>query len=286
MGRIMSDAEIRRRKKVQGNISRTTSTLGLAGVGVGGAAALAARKPGALKAIQNLPKMKGTTEQGLKDAGLYTSLASGGIGGVGGYNFAAYTNAESRKRKQLAPVKKELGMDMGYYGEEGNQVKLPEIKVPIEKAWSPSANNYDSERSRKKRSKTYENAALVGAGAGGAYTASQGMKAVGEAKKVKPRTMVETETHARGHQVPKGVPQGANKPFRLAEQSAVPTKHLAPALKHGGKAAAGVAGVAAAAGIHGSLKRKRKGSWQPYAKRATTSAFGIDHHVGTEWTAP
>ncbi len=102
--RIMSDAEIRRRKKVQGTTSKTTSTLGLAGFGIG-AATIAASKgkgaPGRLKAIRKVPGLKKATPEKLKDAGLYTSLTSGGIGSVGGYNFAAYTNAESRKRKTM-----------------------------------------------------------------------------------------------------------------------------------------------------------------------------------------
>ena len=113
MGRLMSDAEIKRRKKVQGRISQTTSTLGLAGVTVGTAAVLASKKPGSLKRMRKLPGQEKLTADKLKDAGLYTSLASGGIGGVGGYNFAAYTNAESRKRTMIQPkkpVKKSAGV--------------------------------------------------------------------------------------------------------------------------------------------------------------------------------
>ena len=42
----------------------------------------------------------------LKDAATGVGVVSGGIGGVGGYNFAAYTNAESRKKK--AVVKRDV----------------------------------------------------------------------------------------------------------------------------------------------------------------------------------
>lgn len=114
--RSMSDAELRHRKKIQGRISQTTSTLGLTGVGIGGAAVLASKKPGALRAMQKLPKAKNLSADKLKDAGLYTSLASGGIGGVGGYNFAAYTNAES-KRKQPVRKSEEGFLDTPVFGE-------------------------------------------------------------------------------------------------------------------------------------------------------------------------
>jgi hypothetical protein len=100
VNRLMSDAEIRRRKKVQGTTSKITSTLGLTGVGLGAGALLASRKPQSVKHLKKIPGVKGKhiKEQKLKNAGLYTSLASGGVSGVAGYNFAAYTNAESRKR--------------------------------------------------------------------------------------------------------------------------------------------------------------------------------------------
>ena len=281
MARNMSDAEIRRRKKVQGNITRTTSTLGLAGVGVGTAAALASKKPGALKAVRKVPGLKNATAPGLKDAGLYTSLGSGGIGGVGGYNFAAYTGAESRKRKQA--VTKSMGVEMGYFGEEGHPIKLPEIKVPIEKAWSPTASNYDSEGSRQKRAKKYESGALVTAGGAGAYSASEGRKAVRAGKNAKPLDMAHGEVKSANKAGDQRFHPKFTSPGNIAHEKAVPVSAARAGLRHAGKSAAGAAVVAGAVGAHGALKRKRKGSWQPYAKRDATSAFGIDH---TEWTAP
>jgi len=105
--RVMSDAEIRRRKKVQGHISQTTSTLGLTSLGLLGAS-VATKKPGsrtygALKRIPQLKKIETPSQMSgkLKDASLATSVTAGGIGGVGGYNFAAYTAAESKKKKQI-----------------------------------------------------------------------------------------------------------------------------------------------------------------------------------------
>lgn len=234
---LMSDAEMRRRQKLQGKIGRTTSTLGLAGVGLAGAGALAAHKPGLLRKIPKLkeasPEKLHQTGEKLKNAAFYTGITSGGIGGVGGFNQASIYSAESRKRKQTVPVKKELGMDMGYFGDEG-----------IAKAWSPEASKFDSEASREKRNKHYQTATVAAGGAAGAFGASEGIKAVKALRK--PETTRTLENTAR-------------------------------ALHHGGRAAGGLAAVGAAAGAHHALKRKREGSWKPYAKRDTTSAFGIEH---------
>jgi hypothetical protein len=269
---LMSDAEIRRRKKLQGQISHTTSTMGLSALGVTGAAALAARKPGVLRAVQKIPKLHNVTPQKMKETAVTTGLISGGIGGVGGYNFAAYTGAESRKRK-LAPVKKGMymGLEMGHYGEEGHPVELPEIKVPIEKAWTPVANNYDSEGARHKRAKGYQGAALVGSGAAGAYAASEGTKAVKTARKLK---VIPKAGELRDQVQTKGgsLATRVGKPFRALDYDVVK-----PALKHGGKALTGAAAAGAAVGAHRALKRKEQGSWQPYAKRDNVSAFGVDH---------
>lgn len=235
---LMSDAEMRRRQKLQGKIGRTTSTLGLAGVGLAGAGALAAHKPGLLRKIPKLkeasPEKLHQTGEKLKNAAFYTGITSGGIGGVGGFNQASIYSAESRKRKQTVPVKKELGMDMGYFGDEG-----------IAKAWSPEASKFDSEASREKRSKHYQTATVAAGGAAGAFGASEGVKAVKAARKLK---------GAAGANLVAG-----------------------PVLHHGGRAAGGLAAVGAAAGAHHALKRKREGSWKPYAKRDSTSAFGVDH---------
>ena len=85
----------------------------------------------------------------------------------------------------------------------------------------------------------------------------------------------------------KGVPGKAEVSARAARKtasvkeatSAVRTAHLRPAFVHGGKAALGaaVAGGAVATGAH--LKRKKAAGWQPYEKRDTTSAFGVDHRM-------
>jgi hypothetical protein len=105
--RIMSDAEIRRRKKAQGTISHATGTLGLTALG----GTLLATKTGSkgTKAAFKLvgrKRPKALKPKNIK-RGIAPILATGaGIGGAGSFNFAAYTNAESRKRKMATPVKK------------------------------------------------------------------------------------------------------------------------------------------------------------------------------------
>jgi len=100
--RIMSDAEIRRRKKIQGAVSRTTGTLGLASLGAFGASKI----PGA-KFMTKTPRLRrvaaSINTKKAKDTALGLSTAGAGIGGAASYNFAAYTNAEGRKR---GPIKK------------------------------------------------------------------------------------------------------------------------------------------------------------------------------------
>ena len=253
MARLMSDAEIRRRKKLQGHISQTTGTLGLASLG----AYTASKIPGA-KVLTKTPRLRrlgasrainAINPKKAEGAALGLSTAGAGIGGAGSYNFAAYTGAESRKRK-MQPVKKELGMEMGYYGEEGRPIKLPEIKVPIEKAWSPSASNYNPEVSRRKRNQVTEVAAAGAAGGLGGASARrlhQGITLKGQA--------VQREMKGKS----------GLKARRLASSRLKSGKLL-------GAAAAGATGAAAFT-HHG----RRSKSWQGYSKRDQVSAFGVDH---------
>ena len=60
---------------------------------------------------------RGVVLDGNDPAAFYTGIASGGIGGVGGFNAASIYSDEARRKKQTE-LKKELGMDMGFYGEE------------------------------------------------------------------------------------------------------------------------------------------------------------------------
>lgn len=101
----MSDAELRRRKKLQGHISQTTATLGLA--------ALGSRALGT-KAAGRLTRIPAGAGERLKNASTALTTTGAGIGGVGGYNFAAYTKAEAQRKQS---VRKDLEMlDFGLDG--------------------------------------------------------------------------------------------------------------------------------------------------------------------------
>ena len=241
--RVMSDAEIRRRKHLQGKISQTTSTLGLTGLGALGAGAVVSRKPGVLRKI---PKYKNLTNDQVKakgksmgDTATKIGIVSGGIGGLGGYNFAAYTNAESRKKKAVVKRDETSPLEDGHYAEVG-----------IAKNWSPSNSKFDPERSRQKRAKVYEGAAETAGVAGVAYGGARGIAGAGHSVAARKKTQT---------------PEGKAKHLKLARMN------KKPALVG---ASVGVAGLSAAEMIN----RKRNSSWQPYAKSASTSAFGVVHH--------
>jgi|SRR5262245_6448818 len=232
--RIMSDTEIRRRKKLQGHISQTTGTLGLASLGAFAAAKvpgtkIANKTPKLRRVMNRIPTKKAET------AALGLSTASGGIGGAGAYNFAAYTGAESRKRKQA---------------------------MPVTKAWQPSASKFDSENSRRRRSVGYEvGAGAAAAGTGGAAVRNlhQGISLRGQA--------VERETRHLRRQA------SHSEPFPQVTRSGAKARRAsAIKLKRGGKlAAVSAAGVATAAGIH--HQRRKGGSWETYGKAGDWKAI-------------
>ena len=266
-GRLMSDAEIRHRKKVQGHVSQATGALGLAALG----GTLAASRGGrnTLRKIPQLknkikaPPPKDPNRDRIKGAVTPVLATSAGLGGASSFNFAAYTNAESRKRKAaVAPVKKDVGMDMGYFGEEGHQVELPEITVSIEKAWEPVARNYDPEAKRKKRSEAYPKAAAGASGglaAGAAYKTGEALSQRGQSVLYRPRN----------------APYG---PLKRGQAAHVKGVSRALNVKAGKslKGAGALAGAAAAtAGASHVLNRKKDSkSWESYGKRDTVSKLG------------
>ena len=116
MAKVMTTEELKRRKKLQAGISVTTSTLGLAALGMKGGSVAAGRVARSAKAAnkamaggpakfspmaQKAKKFK-KISQGLNRASINTSIGAGGIGGVGGYNFASYTRAEGKKKQPVA----------------------------------------------------------------------------------------------------------------------------------------------------------------------------------------
>jgi hypothetical protein len=172
--RAMSDTEIRRRKKIQSRSSQITGALGLAALG----GTMAASRPGrtalrkipALKGKVAAPKPKDPERDRIKAATVPVLATSAGIGGASAFNFASYTNAESKKRQ-------------------------------VNKAWSAQARNFDSEKNRQRRADIYPGAATAASGgaalAAGVKTA-QGIKAkkAGDAAKSKKKAYKALHTSA------------------------------------------------------------------------------------------
>lgn len=104
--RVMSDAEIRRRKKAQGVTSRVGGVLGLTSLGAFGAS----KVPGA-KFMAKAPKLRRVANQidtkKAENLALGASTTGAGLGGASSFNFAAYTSAEGKKKK---PVAKSAGV--------------------------------------------------------------------------------------------------------------------------------------------------------------------------------
>lgn len=191
----MSDAEIRRRKKLQGHISQTTGALGLTALG----GTLLATKTGsnatkqAFKAV-NMTRPSFLKPKKLKKATAPLLATSAGIGGAGSFNFASYTAAEGRKRKMQQPVKK---------------------------AWEPQARNYSPESKRMRRAQNYERAGYAGAAAASAGAIAAGSKAVSQ------RRSVSTPGYKRAAGLPsvankiKNVKTASNKNAAIAGASAI-----------------------------------------------------------------
>lgn len=183
---VMSDAEIKRRKKIQGHITQTTSTLGLGSLGVL-AASRGTKNPTAYKAFKKVPGLRKTTspkqmQDKMKDAALTGSLVSGGIGGVGGYNFAAYTGAESRKRK-AATVKKSDDMSPTF-SDEGISKRF-EVVSKIGEWKTIDQRELSQRRSRKAMRYAGAGAAAGAALIAGGHGAGATKKTVGLARGAK-----------------------------------------------------------------------------------------------------
>lgn len=247
MPRVMSETEIRHRKKVQGKISQATGALGLTALG---GTLLATKRGGRLstKVAHSLgkPRPKVLAPETLKEKTAPILATSAGLGGVGSFNFAAYTGAEGRKKKPAMPtVAKSAGVEPPYVGE-------------VAKEWKPSASTFDSERARMKRSQAYEDVGTVGAGALTAGAAAKGAQAL---KAVSPNWK-----------------KGQKKARRLPNVARAQAARRATAVGHG-KVGAALGGAAAltAGGTLAIKDRNKARSWAPYAKRDSVSAFGVDH---------
>jgi hypothetical protein len=266
----MSDAEIKRRKKVQGHVSQVTGGLGLAALG----GTLAASR-GGRNALRKLPQLKGKIKapppkdpnrDKIKGAVTPVLATSAGLGGIGSFNFAAYTNAESRKKNTMLkkqPVKKDFSpspFEDGMIGEEG-----------FAKAWSATATDYDPEVKRRKRLDRAETGTVAAAGVGGAATAGYGMSTASEAKKIRRVDAVEVSTahDKNGTKVKRAAPVGQK--FR-----AVDLADIKRIKKPGAKTAGALALTGGAVAANRAIRRKKNESWGTYSKSAT-SAFGVLH---------
>lgn len=158
----MTDVELRRRKKLAGNIAMTTSTVGLGGLGLLGAG-VALKKP-------RLTKIATTG-----------SIVNGGIGGAGGYNFAAINRAEAKKR----PVAKGWSRQQMDEMTQGGKIRLSRA---IGLTGPPVSKAFDAERNRQNRARNQTKAAATvgAAGLGGAgYLGGKGGRQLNTARKLK-----------------------------------------------------------------------------------------------------
>lgn len=231
----LTPTQIKRKKTIQGRISQTTGTLGLASLG----AFTASKLPKSQRAVKLVPKLKKINSRKAETAALGLSTTGAGIGGVGSYNFAAYTKAEGEK-KIKKNVEEVTAMEP-VYGEEG-----------IAKNWSATGPIHSSEYKRTKRAKAYEVGAWGSAAAasvGSLHQLHQGTKMADAAQK------------ARG---------GTRAAKQVLSRKATGRGVLLGAAALGGGSAAEAIG------------HKRKSTWQPYAKRDSVSAFGVDHTDVTE----
>lgn len=251
MARLMSDTEIRHRKKIQGISSRTTGTLGLASLGAFAAGRAGGTGKYALKAQKAIPALRRIKPSVADKVALGTSTAAGGIGGATSYNFAAYTSAEAKKKKM---VMKSMDIEP-IAGEEG-----------IAKAWEPVGRTYDPESQRKARNQHQVQAAAGSATAlAGSSVGAGALKQHYEKKRgqIRPKNLV-------GEMSP--------KQKNWAENLGGGKKLHAKAVK-AGKAQLGLGAAAVGAlGVGAALERKRHSQgWQSYSKRDEVSAWGINH---------
>jgi hypothetical protein len=106
MSAVMSDAELRRRRKAQAALSMTTASIGLSALGAKGTAGALRKVSVGQKKIGNVVRAKQLKGAAKKvDQHVTTALTAGaGLGGIGGFNYAAITNAEARKRVSKARI--------------------------------------------------------------------------------------------------------------------------------------------------------------------------------------
>lgn len=101
-----SDKQLANHKRAQGYISATGATLGIAALGAAGVKSPIGRR-GSVKLSRSAnkagkPRVGGAIVRGQRKSGAAATnltVGSAGVGGVGGYNFAAIQSQESRRAK-------------------------------------------------------------------------------------------------------------------------------------------------------------------------------------------
>ena len=99
VGKAMTDAQLKHRKRLSAGTTIVTSTLGLGALGAKGGGNIARR----IGAARKIPKLMRVGRK-IENAAVPVTLASGGLGGLSGYNYASIQRAEAKRRVQ--PVKK------------------------------------------------------------------------------------------------------------------------------------------------------------------------------------
>jgi len=268
--RIMSDAEIKRRKKLQSHISETTGALGLASLG-----AFSASKLPAAKFMSKTPRLRrlasSVNTKKMENIALGTSTAGAGIGGAGSFNFAAYTNAESRKKK---PVVKSYEPE-GVFGEIG---KAADFEISKVGDWKTIDQREQSQRRSRKAMRGAGAAAGVSGGLvalgyhdGGDKAkykrAGQTARSVNNWRKIKTNSTVLES---------KGVNRRAAKAF--ADLGRTTYKGLSASGKIGIAGLAGATAVGASAkGKHTYDQHKINQRRRARVRKSNESAFGISH---------
>ena len=110
VGKTMTDAQLKHRKRLSAGTTIVTSTLGLGALGAKGGGALlrqAGKTKSAVRTLRKIPGLSNVKPKQLKrvgskieNAAVPVSLVSGGISGVSGYNYASIQRAEARRRQQ------------------------------------------------------------------------------------------------------------------------------------------------------------------------------------------
>ena len=274
MARSMSDAELRHRQKIQGRIAGPPRPWAWADWGC---------------SVPDGPEEHGRGQGHPEDAEAeqdpcrearrsrdqHRDRLRGSAAWVGSTRRASTPQSRNDgSRGHRRRSHKGLTMDMGYFGEEGHALTTEEI----EKAWTPVSSRFDSEsaagsapaRTRAGPSGRAGGHHIAGIHAGKAVQEGRNIKRVPPRRQSSRRPARRSPARRRdSRSTTAQVRHG--KPFKAMRRR---TRWCAPQARRKGRARAGC-GRCRRWGP--AIHQKRKGSWQPYAKRDTTSAFGVDH---------